>query len=231
MARDDVFQVRHSSLPAISEAAGERGIINRIGAQVVVDFWTQLALSGLTFHVQAGAENAPVTATAAIDDALAFILVDNNAGYCMIPLLYEATPSVISTATLVKAMLEVDKGKARYSSGGTAFTAANLNSQSSAGAFSGVAYVSGASDVVAAAKSAVPLSVELAHRQFFEDALADTIGYPGAHVNEIYNVKNRPMAVTHGASSLIGHLGSTTADVTAYAVLQFAQLTVAQLAI
>lgn len=231
MSREDAFQVRHSSLPAIAEAAGERAIVNRLGAQIVVDFWTQLALSGLTFHVQAGTENTPVNATNAVDDALAFMLVDNNAGYCLIPMLYEATPSVISTATLVKAMLEIDKAKIRYSSAGTVFVPANLNAQSSAGAFSGSAYVAGGSDIIAAAKSAVPLSVQLAHRQFFEDALADTIGYPGAHVNEIYNVKNRPMAITHGASSIVAHLGSATAKVTAYGVLQFAQLSVAQLSI
>lgn len=228
---EQLFRVRHGSLPPIAEGVAEQGIVNRMGMQVVIDFFTQLALSGKTFHVQAGTEDAGFTATAAIDDELASILIDQNTGYAMIPLRYEVSPGVVAGATLAMAKLELDMAKKRYSSGGTAFVPQNLNNQSAAAGWAGAAYVAGASDIVALAKSAVPLSVELAHRDFIEDALANTIGYPGAWEKDVYNVRQHPMAVAHGATSLVGHLGSATADMTAYARIQVAQLETAQLAI
>ena len=227
MSRDDVFLVRNSSIPAISEAVAERAIINRLGMQVVVDFFTQLALSGLTYHVQAGTEDAGVAFTTAMDDALVSLLADNNAGYALIPLLMEVNPGVLAGATLAQSMLELDMAKKRYSSGGTAFTPRNLHAQAPA-SFNGVAYVCGSSDIVAAAKTAVPDSVELARKTYTEDALADTIGYPGAWEPAVYSARLRPLAVTYGVSSLIGHVGSAAADMTGYAVLQFGQLSIAQ---
>lgn len=191
--------------------------------QVVVDFFTQLALSGFTYHVQMGTEDAGVAFTTAMDDELVSMLVDNTSSYAAIPLLFEVTPGVIGAATLSMAMLEIDKAKARYTSGGTAFVPENLNG-SDRNTFNGVAYVAGASDIVAAAKSAVPNSVELARVNWLEDALANTIGYPGAWENEVYSVAKRPVAVLLDASSIIGHVGSASADMTGYAVLQFAQI-------
>ena len=225
MARDDVFLVRHSSIPAISEAVAERAIINRMGMQVVIDFFDQLILSGLAYHVQLGTEDAGVNSTTAIDDALVSLLIDNNAGYAMIPLLYEVTPGVLSTATLVQAMLEIDMAKKRYSSGGTAFTPRNLHAQAPA-SLNGAAYVG--PDITALAKTAVPDSVELARKFFTEDALADSIGYPGAWDPCVYSVKKRPMAITYGVGSVLGHFGSASADVTGYAVIEVAQLSIAQ---
>ena len=39
----------------------------------------------------------------------------------------------------------------------------------------------------------------------------------------VYSAKNRPLAVVHDAGSLVVHHGATTADVTGYGVIQFAQ--------
>lgn len=219
-------------LPPIAESVAERAIINRLGMQVVADFFTQIVLSGLGFAVQAGEEDAGFTATGAIDDQLASLLIDQTTGYAIIPMRYEANPGVVAGATLAMAMLELDLGKVRYSSGGTAYVPRNLNSQSAAGAASGVtAYVAGASDVVPAAKSSGTASQELAHIDWIEDALANTIGYPGAWQRDVYSVRQHPMRVAHGPCSLIGHLGSATADLTGYARIEFAQFTVAQVAI
>jgi hypothetical protein len=231
MSHDELFKVRHSSLPPIGDGQGAEGIINRVGAQIVVDFFTHLALAGLTYQIQLGTEDAGVTSTAfitGIDDEAVWSLIDNNAGYAMIPLLYEINPGVLGAATLTMAMLEIDKSQKRYVSGGTAYVPANLNSQSAAGSFAGAAYVGGGSDIVAAAKSAVPASVELARKSYVEDALANTIGYPGTWDPCVYSVARRPMAVVYGAGSLIGHLGSGAATTASYGVIQVAQLTAAQ---
>ena len=233
-ASDAPFIVRHSLLAPVGDASGQQGVLNRLGMQEVIDFFDQLLLSGLTYHMQIGTEDAGATSTAfatGIDDEAVWTLVDNNAGYAMIPLLYEVNVGVLGAATLAMAVLELDKAKKRYSSGGAAYTPANLNSQGSAHAFSGAAYVGGGSDIVALAKSAVPNSVELARRTWNEDALANTIGYPGAWDPCVYSVKKRPMAIANGVSSLIGHQGSASATTASYGALEFAQLETAQVAL
>lgn len=223
MGRDDPYTVRYTTPDPRNSGHTERGaVINRLAFGVEMDFLTQMVMSGFGFHIQAGTENAGVAATLALDDELGFILADQRVGSVMIPMLYEVTPGVVAdTAVILIAMLEADKEIARYASGGTAFVPENLNG-SDQNSFNGVAYAGG--DVIPAAKSAVPDSVELGRRDFFEDALNDKIGYPGWQKTEVYNARKRPLCVLHDASSLVGHLGSTTALATGYAVLELLQL-------
>ena len=126
MAREDVFRVRNTSWPALGESGQEQAVINRSGSLIVTDFLTQLILGGWAYHIQAGTEDAPVASTAAIDDQLAFMLVDQNAGYAMLPLGVQTVIANWTTGTLFNTMLEADKDKARYNSGGTLFVPTNL---------------------------------------------------------------------------------------------------------
>lgn len=221
MARDDVFLVRQASIPAVGEAVADRAVINRFGFQVVVDLFTQLAISGYTFHMQIGTEDAPVASTTSIDDALVWMLADQSVGSALIPLLYEVNIDALTTATKIISMLELDKEKARFSSGGTAFTPENLNG-SDAFSFSGSAYVG--TDITAAAKTAVPDSVELARLVHSEDVIADPGNGLLSARNTIYSVRERPIAVGIDACSLVAHHGAATADVNSYGILQFAQV-------
>ncbi len=223
MSDREPFVARSTAFPPLDEGGQDRAVVNRIGFQVVVDFFTQLTLSGFTYHIQFGTENAGATFTADIDDQLAMFLVDNSTGNALIPLLYEVNPGVIAGALLLQTMLELDKAKNRENTGGTAFVPENLNG-SDANSFNGSAFVGGASDIVPLAKSAVPDSVELGRRDFLEDALANTIGYPGAWDVEVYSVHRRPMAVGLDTCSLVGHAGAGTAQPVGYGVLQFAQV-------
>ena len=228
MSREDPFRVRFTSFPAVGESNREEAVLNSMGMQVVVDLFTQLALSGFTFHVQFGTENAGATTTGALDDALATILVDQTIGSAMFPLHYQCLPGLHAGATIAQAMLEIDKEIIRFVSGGTVFVAEalmGLDRNSHAGA----AYVAGASDIVAATKSAVPDSVELARVDFTEAALADTIGYPGGWRNDVYDVRTHAMAIATDAASIVGHFGAAGADLTGYASMQFAQFPKAQL--
>ena len=225
MSREDVFRVRHDTIPAVAESSGQEGIINRAGMQIVTDFITQLVLSGYAYHMQAGTENAGDGMTNVIDDILVAGIADNSAGNAMIPLLYECTPGVVAaTAALAMAMLEVDKDKARYAddASGTAFVPANLRTDDPHSANGSFLIMEGAG-VVANAKSAVPNSVELARKDFLEDALADTLGYPGTWDTVIYTIRNRPPCVLVDASSCLLHFGSATALLTGYYAFQFAQ--------
>ena len=223
MGHDEPFIARSTSFPPVDEGGNQKAVVNRMGLTVVVDFFTQMILSGFGYHIQMGTENAGATFTGAIDDQLASLLIDSELGNALIPLLFEVTPGVIAGATLAQAMLELDKDKERENTGGTAFVPENLNG-SDANSFTGSAFVAGSSDIVPLAKSAVPASVELARRDFLEDALANTIGYPGVWDGEVYSVNRRPMAVGLDACSLVGHVGSPSADMTGYAVLQVLQL-------
>lgn len=229
MSREDVFRVRHSTLPPIAEGVAEQGIINRMGMQVVVDFYTQLGLSGLCYILAMGAEDAGAAFTGAVDDELAALLIDNDAGYALLPLRVEACPGVMGGATLAMASIVLDTGGKRFASGGTLTTPGNLNSQSAAGSFAGQCYIAGAADVVPAAKTAS--AKELGHIDWLEDALANTIGYPGAWERDVWNVRRSAQPVAHGASSFIAHIGSASADMTGYARAEFAQLSIAQVAI
>lgn len=218
MGREDPFEVQNS-LRRHEIGGADRALLNAFGAQVVVDFWTQLALSGYLYHMQIGTENAPVNSTAALDDELVWLLVDQTAGV-LIPALYEINVANWATGTLAEAMLEVDSAKNRYTSGGTAFVPEPLNNRDYR-VFSGDAYVG--TDIVAEAKTAVPGSIELARKVFSEDAIATAVGsdFPPAVV---YSAQNRPIAVQQGTVSLLGHFGAATADVSGYGVLQFAQI-------
>lgn len=222
MGREDVFLCRHNSIPALAEGNEERAVVNLLGFGVVTDFFTQLVLSGFAYHMQVGTENAGVAGTLVISDTLAYMLADNSAGNAMIPLLFEHNPGVIAGGTLVMAMIEVDKDKVRVSSGGTAFVPANLRTDDPNSA-NGSFYVMEGAGIITAAKSAVPNSVELARKDFIEDALADTLGYPGAWDPCIYSIKNRPPVVLVDASSIVCHAGAASADTTGYGVLQLAQ--------
>jgi hypothetical protein len=220
-SRDDIFLVRASSIPAVGESNQERGILNRMGAQIVTDLLTQMILSGYAYHMQGGTEDAGIAATVAIDDQLCTMLADNSAGNAMIPLLYEVNIGVLAAATIVTAMLEIDKDKIRYDSTGNAFVPANLRTDDPNSA-NGNFYVG--PDVTLAAKSAIPNSVELARKDYIEDALADSLGYPGTWATKVYDIATRPAVVLIDESSFIGHCGSASAnDTTGYYVLQFAQ--------
>lgn len=221
MSRDDVFRVRHNSIPDVGEANRDQAIMNRLGSLIVTDLFDQLVLSGMAFHMQIGTEDAPVNSTTSIDDELVWMLADNNAGYAVIPLLCEINLDFVDTAVNSDAMLELDKAKNRYSSGGTAFTMENLNG-SDKNSFNGSAYVG--TDITAAAKSAVPDSIELARKSLTEDAVTDPTTGKLAYDPVLYCCKTRPIAVIHDASSALVHFGAGTADLNGYGVLQLAQI-------
>ena len=222
MARDDVFRVRSSSFPAIGEGVGEQAIINKQGITIVADYFDQMVLSGRGYHMQVGAESVPVAGTVAIEDTLVTILADSAAGNIMIPMLYEVNFDLADTSLFGEALLEVDKLKVRYSSGGATFVPANLRSDDINSA-NGEFKVQSGAGIIAAAKSAVPDSVELARKSYFEDVITDPTTGKMAINPIVYSVKERPICVIVDAGSILGNLGAGTADILGFQVLQFVQ--------
>ena len=224
MARDDVFQVRHQSIPALSEAAADRAIMNKAGAQIVIDLFTQFLLSGYCFHMQTGTEDAPITTQGPLDDTKPIIVADCLSG-AMMPLLAEINVQAHSTSTLIGALLEADMDKARYSSGGTVYVPEQMNKAATgAAAANGTFYTEEGSAIVAAAKSAVPASLELARAQLSEDAIGDPGTGMFAQLGQpLFTVRRQMPVILTNPGSLCLHFGSATAAITGYAALEFAQ--------
>ena len=222
MSRDQAYRVRHRSISPLGETNHALGVLNLFGAQVVVDLYTQWFLSGFCFHMQCGTEDAPVTTQGPLDDTKPFILADNNSGI-MVPLVYDVNIAGHTTSTAVEAMLEVDMDKKRFSSGTTSWTPEQMNNAATtAPAANGTFYTTDGGDITAAAKSAVPASVELARRTFSEDAITTLVGEQMGLV-PVFSVRTQLPVLANTPSSICCHFGSATADATGYATLNFAQ--------
>ena len=224
MSRDDPFIVRHRSIPALGESGPDRAILNKFGAQVVTDLFTQWLLSGYCFHVQTGNEDAPITTNGPLDDTKPVIVADCTSG-AMVPLFASVNVQAHSTSTLIGALLEADMDKVRYSSGGTVYVPEQMNKAATAAdAANGVFFTIEGSDIVAAAKSAVPASLELARAQLSEDAIGDPGGAMFAQLGApLFTLRRDFGVVLTNPGSLLLHFGSATADITGYAALDFAQ--------
>ena len=197
--------------------------MNKLGAQIVVDFYTQLLLSGLCFHIQTGTEDAPITTDALIDDTEGIIVADCTSG-AMIPLFADANFATYSTATTVGIMLEADMDKVRYASGGQVYVPEQMNKgATSADAASGSFFTMESADIVVAAKSAVPASVELARRTLTEASIGGDPEAQGMGKTPLFTTKQQQPVILTNPGSLVLHAAGS-ADITAYGTLDFAQL-------
>jgi len=199
--------------------------VNKRQELIVVDFWTQLVLEGRMFHIQLGTENAPVNTTAVPDDILVWCLVDGQAGTTIIPSFVDITLTTFAnTAVTGDAMLEIDRAKNRYTSGGTAYVPENLRTDRPR-ASNAAAYV-WSTDIVASAKTAVPGSIEIARKKLF-DAAPTTTNEPSdflANLRPLYTVATQPAVAIVGVGSMIIHAGCATADTYLYGMAQWAEL-------
>ena len=191
----------------------------RDGTLAKMDWRMLKVMEGKVFQIQIGDEDSPVATTTSIADTLVFGVVDVPTGFIAIPIRAECHVATWTTATLVNAMLEVDNGKVRWSSGGTAFTPLNLHTGSS-GASSCPAYVMEGAGIVTAAKTASG-SIEVARMPIGEDAITTATGSEKCF---IYDDVCPPYVV--GPASILLHFGSATADVTGYGLLRWIELTV-----
>jgi hypothetical protein len=217
---NEIGTVRQSSYGNWSEGTDHTARINRRGELVVMDFWTQLVIDGRMFHMQIGTEATSVASTTTMADTLVWMLVDNAAGTSILPALYEVALSTLTTATVPGMYLEIDRAKVRYSTGGTAFVPENMRTDRPRVSRAAAAYVG--TDITAAAKTAVPGSIEIGHFQLMEDAI--TTG-TGSEVKQyVLSARQLPLGMIVGVGSLLCHFGATTADVTGFGAVQWAEL-------
>jgi hypothetical protein len=191
-----------------------RATMNEFGCPVGMDLLDWMVLIGRGYIVYAGTENAPID-TSPVDDIAVNMLLDIPEG--VTAMLAEASTHIVdmTTGTAPEAMIEVDNGKIRYSSAGTAFTPLNLNT-GKPNASGCNAYVG--PDVVATAKTGSG-SLEIARFTMGNDALATQVG--SENYNFLWTAKKNIIVIVEGPGSIILHFGSETADVTGYSQMKF----------
>ena len=177
--------------------------------------WKQsYVLSGRAFMLQFGTEDAPVASTGSIDDLLAMATVDVPSGTTIIPLWGQGVVGTWTTGSLINYMIEVDNGKVRRASGGTAFNPLSLRTDSLRSSTC-TAYVAGGSDIVATAKTSGG-SLEI-YRESIEVNSGDAADYwPKMEYNPVI----APVVI--GPASVLVHFGAA-ADLTVYGNLMWAE--------
>ena len=202
------------------ERAGEKDIVNwhglRDGTGVTIDWLQALILEGRGFLNQIGTEDAPVLATGSIDDQLAFGLVDVKAGTTCIPFFAQAVIATWTTSLLVNFMIEIDNTQTRFASGGASFTPLNLRTDDPIASTSDNVYGC-PGDIVTAARG-TNQGLEL-YRESIEVNVGDLADY---NPPMRWQPKVCPLIV--GPGSFIVHLGSGTADVTAYGAMKWIEI-------
>lgn len=206
-----------TALRNLSNEDKARATLNEFGMPVGMDWVDYLVLLGEAYIVQAGTENAPID-TSPVDDEAVNMLVDIPSGITAVLLEASCHMADMTTGTLPEVLIEVDNGKVRYSSGGTAFTPLNLNTGK--GNSSGcLAYVG--PDVAASAKSAGG-SLEIARFTIGNDAKATQLA--DENNNFLWTAKKNVPVIVEGPGSIILHFGSAMADITGYSQLKFGKL-------
>lgn len=221
----EIGRVRQNSYENYSEGQDRYARLNRRGELVVIDFFSQCIFDGRTFHLQIGVEDAPVNTTTTLDDTLGDLLWDNPTGYCAIPVgLQMALADFTQTSVAaINFMLEIDRAKARFSSGGTAYVPENLRTDRPRVAVGGAFYV-GAPDITLAAATAVPGTIELWRLVAGIDNKATALGDEIGMGQFKFSAREHPTSVVVGVGSIIGHCGAAGADGTHYGNMQVIQL-------
>jgi hypothetical protein len=177
-------------------------------------------MEGRLFLMQLGTEDAPIDSTTSIDDELVWGCVDVAAGTVAIPVYGQAVVGTWQDGTLFDYMIEIDNAKARYSSGGTAFTPLNMRTAGNAIASTSSAYVG--TDVTVTAKTTGG-SLEV-YRESIEVNVGDVTHYwPKMEYKPLRDAGVPPIVV--GAGSVLIHLGCTNGtDPTCYGSLQWFEI-------
>jgi len=111
--------VAQDSVGAAGENTWTAAKGNKMGALVVIDFFTQMALEGRAFQVRAGTVATGLAADAVLTDTAAQMCVDAVAGNTIIPVGIRLGLRDVATATTLQCAM---KAVGVVSSAGTAFT-------------------------------------------------------------------------------------------------------------
>lgn len=221
----EIGKVRQGTYDNYNEGEDRPVRVNRRGELVVIDFWTQLVIDGRVFHMQIGNESAPVNSTTTVDDQLVWMVVDNEVGLTMLPAYVDIQlQTATTTAAALEACFEIDRAKARYNTGGTEYAPENLRTDRPRPSRAADAYVG--TNITTNTKTAVPGSMEIARKAYFETAMTasnEPVDFI-ANLTPLFSARQRPGASVVGVGSMVVHFGATTALCTGYGVFQWGEL-------
>ena len=137
--------VKQNSLAAYGESSISGGIAARLGMQVVMDFYTYMALVGAGYQVRAGTLSVPLVGDVLITDTAAEMCADAASGTTIIPVAANISFN-LAAATLFET---AGKSVATASSAGTAFVPLPLRSNGAAATSTARVQAAGAVTVTA----------------------------------------------------------------------------------
>jgi len=121
---DQRIFVAHDTVAASGEGAWVPKKGNKLGFEVIVDFYTQMAIEGRAFQVRAGTISVPAVGDIVITDTAADMCVDAALGTTIIPVYCNISYN-LAAGTLFEA---AGKSVATASTVGAAFVPLNLKS-------------------------------------------------------------------------------------------------------
>ena len=121
---DQRIYVAQDTLRAEGENTWTPSKGNKMGFQIVIDFYTQMAMEGRIFNVRAGTKSDPVVGDVVLTDTAAEMAVDAASGTTIIPV-YTNVSFNLAAGTLFEV---AGKSVATASSSGDAFVPLNLKS-------------------------------------------------------------------------------------------------------
>ena len=119
-----------SAFTPFGEKGFSRGVANKLGMEVNVDFYTACVMLGMAFQVRAGTITTPLVGDVVLSDTAAEYCVDSPAGTTLIPV-YNNISMRLLTGTLHEYAI---KSVATASSAGTVFVGLPLRSAGPSGA-------------------------------------------------------------------------------------------------
>jgi hypothetical protein len=204
--------VRTDGLQRLSEGM-VGGVANRLGIQVVLDFYSYMAMMGAAFQVRAGTITTPLVGDVVITDAAAEMAVNALAGTTIIPL--EVGIGVrLATGTLHEYAVKSVAG----ASSGTAFVPLPLRTGSQVGT-GGVVAASSPAFVAAAGGVTVPAELATTTRRHFEYANPVAAG-AGNDVDPLLWTPRVPPILV-GAYTLYCQIAATTTGPSYFAHMDF----------
>lgn len=202
------LRVVQNALAPFGESTFSGGIANRLGEQVVMDFFTHALLAGRGFQVRAGTLTTPLVGDVVITDTAAEMSVDAASGTVIIPCNLGIAVR-LATGTLLEFAA---KSVGTVSSAGTAFVPLPLRSDSSAAVTT--ARVSAAGGVTVTAELA---TTTLRHWEYANPVVAGAGNDPGiaAASSAAWNPALKPILV--GPRSFYVQVAATTTGPSYYA--------------
>src|SRR3990172_1914668 len=117
MAESNIF-VAQDSVGAAGEGTWSAAKGSKMGYQVVIDFYTQMAIEGRAYQVRAGTVATGLAADSTLTDTAAQMCVDAALGVTVMPVALRLGLRDVATATTLQAAM---KAVGVVSSAGTAF--------------------------------------------------------------------------------------------------------------